>query len=216
MVCPANHKIDTSCISLGYVKTGAPKKNNRADFTTQLQRMAMEASAIGGNTMVISSFRDVRQSGSCNMKFNVFKCRDISTVSRTSFRLKDDNLSEVILYRPIYSGSYNDSVTYEVVVNDTLRLNMESNRKYVLRISAGSSIKLSVVSQGIVAHINTVAGKTYYVRGFVNIPGVSRSITNDGVSRITTGYMPYIEQVEELQGELESSFLNQYTILKKI
>lgn len=217
-VCPSTFVVDTSLMLIGYVKTGVPKKKEKADFSTQMQQMATEAHAMGGQIMVVSNFRDAGQSGNYAMRFNVYKAKDIEkfAVNGNTPSVKDANQATIVLYRPIYSGSYNDSVSFDIMVNDTLRLPLNGNMKYVLRSAPGNNIKLTVASQGIVEQISLSAGKTYYFRGFVNIPRSNRTITNGGVSRTIRGYSPYIESISEMQGELESSFLNNYIIWKRI
>ncbi len=216
-VCPATYMVDKSVIQLGYVKTGIPKKKDKADFDTKMREMANEAYAMGGQLMVLHNFRDARQSGNYAMRFNVFKANESGKIAvNNTTSEKDASQSTIVLYRPVYSGSYNDSVSFDVIINDTLRLPLNGNMKYLLRCAAGSSVKLTVSGQGIVEQVAVGAGKKYYFRGFVNIPGSNRMITNGGVSRIIKGYAAYIEPISELQGELESSLLNSYILWKKI
>ena len=132
-----------------------------------------------------------------------------------------DTTSEACLtiYRPAYSLGFNDSIKYDVVINDSLKLPMQANTKYILKITNEKDIKITVRHKDFIQDmkIHVQVGKKYYVRNYANFPGAHKYITTGEFKVKLRGYTPYLEKIDdELQGEIESSMVTQITVTKKL
>lgn len=67
-----------------------------------------------------------------------------------------------------------------------------------------------------VQHVDMQLGNMYYIRAYVNVPGHSKFVKIGESNAEIGNYDPYFEIMDDVQGELESSFVNQITVSKKI
>ena len=134
-------------------------------------------------------------------------------------RFADGSCAYVTIYRPSYSGGYgDDSIKYEVVINDTLKLEMLPNSRYVLRVAKDGVLRVSVNHKNFVQNmkVDVRMGSDYYVRSYVNIPHTGKYINTGDFKVRLRGYTPYLEQIEDYQGGLESGMITQVVVMKRI
>ena len=220
---PTSYPSEYGFEDLDVVKTGkTPKKN--AGFRVQLEKVAVKAAQFGGNVLQITRIEDLKQGNRYKFRGEVFESEKINEIKAKAEEKKKQKFSNgpcayLTIYRPAYSEGFNDSIKYDITINDTLKLSMSSNSKYILRISKEGKTKISVQHKNFIQDLNVDVkmGVSYFVRNYVSFPGTHKYVTAGEYKVKLRGYTPYLEKIDdELQGEIESSMITQVVVNKKI
>ena len=191
-----------------------------SDFKGQLNKAAEETMKAGGNVFQITGINNTKQKGLYKVKGTAFRVDQYDLVKSKALELKNQSLENgkqaiLTVYRPVYVSGFNDDIAFDVIINDTLKLEMWANTKYIIKVSKDCSAKISVNNGSIIQHINVQLGKKYHVRALANFPGSGNHIKVGEMNLRLRGYDPYFEVMDDEQGELESSLVNKITIISK-
>jgi len=217
LVLPCNFPVEAMMRDKGEVKANK-LKDTSTGFNSRLHQLAIETVEAGGNVFVISSMQDHNQSGAYKMWGNAYYSDKYEQTKTKAFEQKNKKLENnkyayLVIYRPEYCFSRNDEMDMGLTINDTVKLDMKAKTKYILQVDKNCKVKVANKNNLMVQHVDMQLGNMYYIRAYVNVPGHSKF----GESNAEIGnYDPYFEIMDDVQGELESSFVNQITVSKKI
>ncbi len=220
LILPYSYNLDSALTEKGNIKVTKVKKVS-ADFKSQLARAAEQTAEAGGNVFMISRMRDHNQKGKYKVWGTAYYTGDFEQVKTRAIAKKTEKLENgkyayLVVYRPSYRSGFNDDKRMVVTINDTLKLEMKGNTKYMIRLSKEGDLKIAGENDLLVQHLHVQLGKTYYVRPYINIPGTNKLIRSGENNIAVSKRQPYFETVDDLQGALESSLVNLITITKKM
>ena len=214
------YDFDTTLVKKEEVNSGKPRKGKSA-FKDQLSKVALLTAEAGGNVLMIKRMDDRNQRGNYKMWGYACHTDNYELLKTKAFAKKDKGLENgryacVVLYRPEYTKGFNDETDMELTVNDTMHIGMKGSSKYMIQVPMSGNVKIATKDDVIVQHIEVKPGNTYYVRAYTNVPG-GRRLLRVGESNVQIhGRAPYFEQIEAVQGELESSLITKITVMKKL
>ena len=221
LILPYSNAADDSTLKdKGSVKA-SKLKDTATNFKSRLYQVALETAQAGGNVFVISSMQDHNQGGRYKIWGNAYYTDKYEQVKAKAYEQKnkkpDNNkYAYLIIYRPDYNRSKNDEISLTITINDTLKLDVKANTKYIIQVEKNCKVKVANKNNIMVQDVDIQLGNTYYIRTYVNVPG-HRKFIKTGESNADIGnYAPYFEMIDNAQGELESSLVNQITISKKL
>jgi hypothetical protein len=224
VVLPISYKIDSTYQDKGEVSNDRVSRSEQAGFKQQLEKLAVDAAKEGGNILQLKRIDDPKQSGRYRFLGEAYHTNDIiklkeKIADRNKKKFGDGQCAYLTIYRPSYSLGFNDdSIRSEVTINDTFKFILKANTRYILKVAKESSVTMRVQHSDFIQNISVdmKMGNSYYVRNYINIPGYGKFITTGGVQLHLRGYTPYLEKVDEQQGEIESSMITQVVISKKL
>jgi len=214
------YDFDSTLVKKEEVNTGKPRKGKSA-FKDKISKAALETAEAGANVFMIDRVEDRNQKGNYKIWGGAYFTDKYGALKAKALGLKDKRLENgkyacLVLYRPEYTKGFNDEVDMELTVNDTMHLAMKAGAKYMIQIPVSCNVKIANRHDVIVQHIEVKPGNTYYARACINVPGTRRLIRVGESNVEVHGRAPYFEQIDEAQGELESSLITKITILKKL
>ncbi len=220
LLLPSYYPVDSTMISKGGIKVTHLKKNHGA-FKSQLYQAALKTVNGGGNVFMVSRMQDRNQKGNYKVWGASFHSPEYAQLKAKAVAYKNKKLENgrygyLIVYRPQYRSGFNDDIEMELTVNDTLKLDMKANTKYLIQVSKDCDVKIATRKDAIVQHVHVQPGNRYYTRAYTNIPGVHRTIKVGESNTELNRFTPYFEIIDDVQGDLESSLVNLITITKKI
>lgn len=209
---------DTALKEIGSVKVSRSSARPQ-DFNSQLTEAANETAREGGNVFQIGSIQDHKQSGSYKITGIAYHADNYGDVKAKALEWKKKSAGEfatIILYRPVYNSGFNDNLAMSVVINDTLKLELKGNTKYLVRVPKECSIKVATADNSLVQHLVIHEAVNYYIRAYTNFPGSGQQIKTGDVMVHLKNYQPYFEIIDEVQGNLESSLVNNIVLTKSL
>ncbi len=223
MVFPRGYKPDSTFKYLDDASTKKPAKDAPADFDTQLADLAIMGITKGGNAIVLNKIEDPKQTNHYRFWGDIYNTSNYNTLKSKATDKKQKRSKEpwalVTIYRPAYTGGFNDdSITYDILVNDTLKLPMNASQQLVLRVVTEGKVRLTVKHKDFVQNLelDVLHGKNYYVRNYTNFPGSGKYVKAGDMKVRVRGYSPYLDIVSEQQGVIESSMLRGLMIVKRV
>lgn len=214
------YTFDSGLLEKGQIKTGKTN-NGKSSFADQLYNAATRAADAGGNVFMITRMKDRNQHDEYELWGRAYYSDKYEHLKAKAFAQKDKpyengRYAYIVVYRPGYVRGFNDETDIELRVNDTMTLTMKVGSKYVIKVPGSQDVRIANMDEVGMQHISAKAGKTYYVRSEVSRLG-SRKLVKQGDTKINVrGNTPYFEQIDEQQGELESSLLTKSTMMKKL
>jgi len=214
------YPFDTSHMEeIGVIKSKKPSKKQHK-FDEQLKDATAKALKSGGNIFKITQVQYPRQKGNYRIigyayktgNYDEVKARSIEVAQRKTEKGKYATLT---VYHPVYEGGFNDELPFDIIINDTLRLNMAANTKYVIKIANESPLRISADDDNFIQTLPVKRGSNYYIRALRSFPGANRRLKMGDRMVKLRGYEPYFEQIDEAQGDLESSLVNEITVISK-
>ena len=225
IVLPQSYSVDSSYKDLGLIKTSRQSKNKKnGNFIAELGKIAAKTAKEGGNVFQITRIEDQKQRGRYRFWGEAYHTDKYSqlkaSITDKKKNANNGSFAYLTIFRPAYSQGFNDdSVIYDVTINDTLKLEMKGNTRYILKITKEGNVKIEVRHKNFVQDmkVDVKMGNNYYVRSYVNFPGAHKYITTGEFKVKLRGYTPYLEKIDDqLQGEIESSMVTLITVTKKI
>ena len=223
LVLPASYSIDKSCSDIDKVRTDLLPNKKDADFKTQLDKIAMDVAKKGGNVFQINRIEDHKQAGHYRFWGEAYYTKDYDRIKAEALdkekkKLSDGTCAYLTIYYPEYTQGFSGDIKYYITINDTLKLELWSNTKYVLKITKAGSVKLKVNQNHFKQNmdVDVKMGNDYYVRSYVNYSGAGKEISTGDYQVHVNGFTPYMEKINEWQGEIESSMVTRYVVTKKI
>jgi len=224
VVLPLTYNTDKGFTDLGEVKTGRIAKSNKfTGFKPQMEALGDAAVKKGGNVVKITRINDVKQRGIYKFRAEVYRADDLSRLIQQIIETKKkpfagEKCAYITIYRPAYSGGFNDEAICDIVVNDTLKLEMNGNSKYVLKVTKEGSVKVEIRHKSFTQDlkVNVQFGKDYYVRNYMNFPGSHKFVQLENYNLKVPNHAPYMDSVSQYQGAIESSMITQVVVSKKI
>ena len=220
LVLPFSYSEDSTLSDKGEVKVTKLRKVY-ADFKSQLNRAAVKTATAGGNILMIDRIQDHNQKGKYKIWGTTFYAAHYEQVKALALARKKEKLENgkygyLVVYRPVYNSGFNDDMDMTVVIDDTLKLDLKGNTKYVIQYARDCDMKIADPKELLVRHIHAQTGMRYYVRGYVNIPGSGKLVKTGENNVEIGGRQRYFEIIDEAQGDLESSLVSLITISKKL
>ena len=220
LILPYNFPLDDSMKDKGEIK--ANKLNETpTSFKSKLDEVALKTAEAGGNVFQISSMQDHNQGGRYKIWGNAYYTSKyeqvkISALEQKNKKLDNNKYAYLVIYRPDYGFSRNDEMDMDFTINDTVKLDMKANTKYIIQVDKNCKVKVATKNNLVVQSVDVQLGNRYYIRAYVNVPGHPKFIKT-GESNVEIGnYKPYFEMIDGVQGDVESSLVNQITISKKL
>lgn len=218
---PYQLSTDSSWAEKGAVKTEHIAVTTGSNFKTELENAAVKTALHGGNIFQVTGITDGKQMNDFRMKGTAYyadsyEAEKNKALAKKAKKCKHTDEAWLIIYRPAYTRGANDEEFFTLVINDTLMMDMKANSRYIFKIARDVNVRVAIAGSIISQTISVKRGDNYYFRALVNIPG-SHKIVNVGTLALPVkGFAPFIEAIDEVQGEMESSLVNQIVVNKKI
>ncbi len=189
----------------------------------QLEKAAANAVKEGGNVFRIVRIEDKKQKGIYRFWGEAYHTNEFEQIKQKAADKEKKKFDEgpyayITIYRPAYSMGFNDDTQYDIIINDTLKLGMWANTRYILKVAKAGNVKVTIDVHNFMQNMNidVKPGNNYYVRSYANFPGTGKNVkTGDAQVRVHA-YTPYLEKIDEQQGVIESSMITQIIVSRKI
>lgn len=222
LLLPYFYNTGNDAAELGEIKNKKGVSKRWDEYKIQLDKLLQAAVRKGGNVFALGKIRNLKQQELYNVSGVVFKAGNYEEFKKKAIAAKNkkydgSKCAYLVLYRPVYCNGHNDDVNFNVIINDTMNLELHANAKYVIKVSHEGKVQLMAGGNELMKPISVDVkfGNTYYVRGFVTYPSSARKLKK--AHNITfSGYSPYLMDTDELLGELESSTVTIATYKKEM
>jgi hypothetical protein len=222
LLLPDYYKTGSEALGLGAVKNKKGVSKRWDEYKTQLDKVLQASVRKGGNIFMLEKISNLKQQELYNLSGKVLKAANYEEYKKKALAARNKKYdggkcAYLVLYRPVYCNGHNDEVNFNVIVNDTMNLELHGNAKYVIKINHEGPLQLMTGGNEVMkpVKVDVKFGNTYYVRGIVTYPSSSKRLRK--VHKISfSGYNPYLLDTDELLGELESSTVTIATYKKEL
>jgi len=188
LILPFDEPVDSSWTFEGKVTSGKEQFQTKPYFNKQLRKITARAKKLDGNVLHLSFIEDAKQRNRYVINGKVYAVDSIDALkAKVVAQKKKQFEKELCAYIVVYLPR-NLSRKAHITMNDDSEALLRPNSKYIYKIRKEGINKIATRENGIL-NIDVKFGNTYYIR------------------TCFTHRNTYIEQVGDLMGELESSFV---------
>ena len=185
------------------VETGKIRYNEPCSFKLKLENILSKTNDKKANifriTKILAPYQDqyyhIWGHAYYTSNFDSFKTKVLEEKNK---KFENGKCAYVIIYRPGYNYTRSGHENTDILINDSIALQMEESSRYIYRISKEGTWKIALKNSNEIVNIDVKFGKEYYVKTYIERSGF-----------LSSRNMPArIFSVDNIEGDLESSVID--------
>ena len=200
IILPHGFPLDKDLKPLGMVRTGNPGSTRAGNFKEQMAKISVNVNRVHGNVFQVSYISDEKLHNVYNIVGDAYSAGGFAEYKakvkvQKNLRFENGTCAYLVIYSPDYKGRAGNTI--KVNIEGTTPLDLKKNMRYIIKVAKEGSYRISLGDGSHVIPVDIKFGNNYYIKAF-------RKGSFCGLS----GCRSFIGKVDDLQGELESSIIN--------